>query len=341
MRAKPPRLLHGLGHCAWHLVELAAKRGYDTRMGFEDTLRLPDGSLAGSNAELVGAARALILKTEETSSPFGSGQRYALWDDWRMITELSIEFADAVAAAAPSVVQVIGRRRPASGLVYADDAVLTTMSAIRREEGLQVRRDDGRTLRRRTAWMGSGDRSCCVAGRRAWRVPMAPSAAAVRVGHIGLAVARSWSNAVTASAGIVAIIGGPLRTSAHRTIDQIYRTTAPMHDGFAGGAFLDTKGALIGVATSTSIRGLGVIIPTSIAWKASASVLEHGRIKRGYLGIAGQPVTLPEHQRGGTGRERAVLTLAVTPSGPAARAGILVGDVLLAIDETPLESPKS
>jgi regulatory LuxR family protein len=59
-----------------------------------------------------------------------------------MITELSNQFADAVASAAPSVVQVVGRRRPASGLVYANEAVLTTMSAIRREDGLQVRRDD-------------------------------------------------------------------------------------------------------------------------------------------------------------------------------------------------------
>jgi uncharacterized protein (DUF849 family) len=63
---KAPRLLHGLGHCAWHLVELAAKRGYDTRMGFEDTLRLPDGSLALSNAELVRAALALTLNNKET-----------------------------------------------------------------------------------------------------------------------------------------------------------------------------------------------------------------------------------------------------------------------------------
>ena len=59
----PPRLLHGLGHCAWHLVELAARRRYDTRIGFEDTLRLPDGSLAGSNAELVRAARSLVERT--------------------------------------------------------------------------------------------------------------------------------------------------------------------------------------------------------------------------------------------------------------------------------------
>lgn len=59
-----PRLLHGLGHCAWHLVELAARRRYDTRTGFEDTLKLPDGSLAGSNAELVTAARRLVERTK-------------------------------------------------------------------------------------------------------------------------------------------------------------------------------------------------------------------------------------------------------------------------------------
>jgi S1-C subfamily serine protease len=257
-----------------------------------------------------------------------------------MITELSNELADAVAAAAPSVVQVVGRRRPASGLVYANDTVLTTMSAIRREDGLQVRRDDGRTF---DAVLVGWDPATGLAVLRAAGLeaaPMAPSVTAVRVGHIGLAVARSWSNAITASAGIVAVIGGPHHTSARRTIDQIFRTTAPMHDGFAGGAFLDTSGALIGVATAASIRGLGVIIPASIAWKAAASVLEHGRIKRGYLGIAGQQVTLPEHQRGGMGRERALLALAVTPAGPAAQAGILVGDVLLAIDTTPLESPE-
>jgi S1-C subfamily serine protease len=257
-----------------------------------------------------------------------------------MLTELSNELADAVAAAAPSVIQVHGRRRPASGLVYANGIALTTMGAIRREDGLQVRRHDGQVADAELAgWdPATGLAVLRVSGLTAPAI--APSNAPVRVGHLALTLARSWSNAITASAGIVAVIGGPLQTGPRRSIDQVFRTTAPMHDGFAGGAFLDTSGGLIGIATATSIRGLGIIIPAAIAWKAAASVLEHGRIKRGYLGIAGQPVMLPEHQRGGTGRDRAMLALAVTPGGPAARAGMLVGDVLLALDETPIESPE-
>src|SRR5205807_10138147 len=112
--------------------------------------------------------------------------------------------------------------------------------------------------------------------------------------------------AVTASAGIVSVIGGPLRTGHRRAIDQVIRTTAPMHDGFAGGAFLDTSGALVGIATAEAIRGLGVGIPASIAWKTAATVLEPGSLKRGFLGLAGQPVSLAENQPGASGRETAL-----------------------------------
>jgi S1-C subfamily serine protease len=95
-----------------------------------------------------------------------------------------------------------------------------------------------------------------------------------------------------------------------------------MHDGFAGGAFLDTSGQLLGVATAAAIRGLGVVIPAAIAWKTAATVIEHGSLKRGYLGIAGQPVALPANQRGGFGdREEALLVVGVTSASPAAAAG--------------------
>jgi S1-C subfamily serine protease len=113
-----------------------------------------------------------------------------------------------------------------------------------------------------------------------------------------------------------------------------------MHDGFAGGAFLDTAGGLLGIATSTTIRGTGVVIPAAIAWKTAATVLEHGSLKRGYLGIAGQPVALPEGQRGADGREQALLVVGVTAGSPAASAGLLVGDVLLEFDGHHLSAPE-
>src|SRR6058998_3810639 len=211
-----------------------------------------------------------------------------------------------------------GRRRPASGLVYADNVVLTTVRALGREDGLHVRRGDGTTL---DAELAGWDPTTSLAVLRVAGLdtkPIAPSSSPARVGHLALAVARSWSNSVTASAGIVSVIGGPLQTGYRRAIDQVIRTTAPMHDGFAGGAFLDTSGALIGVATASAIRGLGVVIPASIAWKTAATVLEHGGLKRGYLGIAGQPVTLPENQKGADGRDEALLVVGVTAGSPAA-----------------------
>jgi S1-C subfamily serine protease len=256
-----------------------------------------------------------------------------------MLTELSNDIANAVEAAAPSVVQVIGHRRPASGLVFNNDVVLTTMSALRREDGLQVRRAERDAV---PAELLGWDPTTGLAVLRANGLgvaPIAPSTKAVRVGHIGIALGRSWSNAITASAGIVAIIGGPLHTGPRRAIDQVFRTTAPMHDGFTGGAFLDASGHLIGLLTARAIRGLGVVIPAAIAWKAAGSIVEHGRTRRGYLGVAGQSVKLPQHQKGNTGRERGMLVLAVTDGGPAANAGVLVGDVLLSLDGAPVESP--
>jgi len=264
-----------------------------------------------------------------------------------MLNEFSNQMADAVAAVAPSVVQVQGRRRPVSGLVYGDGVVVTTAHALGRENGLHVRAHDGQTFEAELAGWDPTTNLAVLRVAELHATPTTPSAAAPRVGHLALAIARSWSNAVTASAGIVSVIGGPLPTGRRRAIAQVIRTTAPMHDGFAGGAFIDTSGGLLGIATSTAIRGLGVIIPASIAWKAAAGVLEHGRVTRGYLGVAGQAVVIPESQRvaepsteSEDGTMSAVLVVGVTGGSPAAAAGVLVGDLLLAINGQAIASPE-
>ena len=262
------------------------------------------------------------------------------------LTQFSESLADSVSTAASSVVQVHGAGRPASGLVFAPDIVITTMRALGREDGLQVRSHEGPAME---AHLAGWDPTTSLALLRVAGLagaPITPATTQPRVGHLALAVGRSWSNALSASAGIVSVIGGPLRTGRRRAIDQVLRTTAPMHDGFAGGALVDTAGALLGVITSTRIRGTTVVIPASIAWKAASSVLEHGGLKRGYLGIAGQPVRLPRQpiasaELGGRrSAEAGLLVAAVTPESPAAAGGLLVGDIILALDANPIESPE-
>jgi S1-C subfamily serine protease len=257
-----------------------------------------------------------------------------------ILASLSNQFADAVALAAPAVVQVQGRRRPASGLVYADGVVVTTARALGQEDGIRVRRDDGRAFDSELAGWDPATNLAVLRVEGLGAAPIVPASSAPRVGHLALAVARSWSNAVTASAGVVSVIGGPLPTGRRRAIDQVIRTTAPMHDGFAGGAFLDTSGGLLGIATAAAIRGLGVVIPTSIAWKTVATVLEHGSPRRGYLGLAGQPVELPVNQRAGDGRDHALLVVGVTEGSPAAAGSVLVGDVIVEFDGHAIESPE-
>src|SRR2546425_6763199 len=244
------------------------------------------------------------------------------------LVSISNQLADAVAAIAPSVVQVQGRRRPASGVVYATDVVLTTVRALGREDKLRVRTHDAREL---DAELAGWDPSSGLAVLRAAGLNVSAAAVAdrpARVGHLAVAVARSWSNALTASAGIVSVIGGPLPTGRGRAIGEVIRTTAPMHEGFAGGAFVDTTGRAIGIATAAQIRGLGVVIPAAIAWRTAADVLQHGRLKRGYLGLAGQPVQLSARQQREAERDRGLLVVGVTADGPADRAGLLVGDVM-------------
>jgi len=259
------------------------------------------------------------------------------------MSELSLvifsnQIADVVSTVAPSVVQVHGRRRPASGVVFGDGLVITTSRALGQEDGLRVRTDDGRVL---DAELGGWDPTTGLVLLRAadLRAPaLAPVETPVRVGHLALAVGRSWSNAITATAGIVSVIGGPLATGHGRSIDRVIRTTAPMHSGFAGGALAAASGQLIGITTAAEIRGLGVVIPADIAWKTAATLAEHGTLKRGYLGVAGQTVRLPERQRGKDERATGLLVVAVSAESPAEIGGILVGDVITTFDRHPVAS---
>jgi len=254
------------------------------------------------------------------------------------LASLSNDLAELTAAGAGSVVQVGAGRRPASGVVHGPDTIITTARAVGREDGLQVRLPDDTTV---SAELVGWDPSNGVALLRTQSpigltAPM-PSHDQPRTGELAIALARSWSNAITASTGVVAVVGGPLRTGRRRQLERVIRITAPLHDGFAGGAVLDASGALLGIATAAHIRGYAVVIPASIAWAAASQLLVSGTPRRGYIGVAVQPVEIPASQRP-AGHDRALLVVGVSAAGPADAAGVNVGDLILDVDGKPAAS---
>lgn len=255
-----------------------------------------------------------------------------------MVKEFSNQIADLVERVAPSVVQVEGQGRPATGLVYADEIVVTTARAVGRDEHPRVRRHDGEVLK---AEVGGWDPTTRLVVLKApgLELPALTAGDLPRLGEIAVAVARSWSNAVTSTLGLVSVIGGPLPTGRRRAIEQVIRTSAPMHEGFAGGALLAVDGRLLGVTTAASIRGLGVVIPAGIAWTAAGELVRRATLKRGYLGIAAQPARVSDKQREVAGADGGLLVVEVKPGTPADVAGLFVGDVLLSLDGQPLSFP--
>jgi S1-C subfamily serine protease len=254
------------------------------------------------------------------------------------LTDFSDELADLIDRAAPSVVQVQGRR-PASGVVFRDSLVVTTARTLGREDQLKVRTANGGVADAELAGWDPATTLVLLKVAGIDSPPLAPASTAPRVGQLTIAVGRSWSNAVTATTGIVSIIGGPLPTGRGRAIDRVIRTSAPMHAGFAGGAVLNGRGELLGIATAAEIRGLGVIIPADIAWKTAASLADHGTAGRGFIGVAGQAVRLSDRQREALGRAGGLLVVGVPSGSPADSGGILVGDIIVEFDGQAVDSP--
>jgi S1-C subfamily serine protease len=257
----------------------------------------------------------------------------------RMLTDFSTQIADIVDAAAPSVVQVRANGRAASGIVYAAGHLLTTGRVIGRADHAEVRDATGGVFAADIAGWDPASRLVLLRVPGLTAPPIAPGTLP-RVGSVAVALGRSLSNNITATAGLVSVIGGPLPTGPRRQLDQVIRISAPVHDGFAGGAVLGADGRLIGVATAAAIRGLAVVIPAAIAWDTARNLAERASAKRGYLGIAAQPVRVPERQRGSHVGGEALLVVGVKDESPAAQAGLLVGDLLIALDEVALTSPE-
>jgi S1-C subfamily serine protease len=257
------------------------------------------------------------------------------------LLKLSNELASTVEAAGPGVVRVEARRRlPASGIIWsAEGVIVAAHHVVEQDDNIRVGLASGETV---AATLVGRDPTTDLAVLRAQAPGFTPptwsEADSLRVGHLVLALGRP-GRTVLATLGIVSALGNSWRTPTGGRLDHYLQTDAAMYPGFSGGPLVDTEGRIIGLNTTALRRGTTVTITTPTVRRVVETLLAHGRVQRGYLGVAVQPARLPEALAGRTGQETGLLVVSVESASPGEKGGLLLGDTLLSLDGQPLRYP--
>lgn len=245
--------------------------------------------------------------------------------------QLSNDLAGAVSRTEPSLVLLRGRRRrAASGTVIDPQSFLVSDHLLDADEEIRAHIANGEVTAR-VVGRDAGTDLALLHVEGGSLTPVTFAADAVRVGEIVLAVGRTWTGLV-AHPGFVTHLSGPHQVSPGFRLEHAIHTSLDPFSGFSGGALVNVRGEVAGISTSALDRGRGLAIPARDVARVVESLRRHGRLRRGYLGISSLPVALPERQR--QGAERGLLVTSIAPGSPADAAQLLVGDVILAIDET-------
>lgn len=255
-----------------------------------------------------------------------------------LLSALSEELVKTVEAAGAGVVRVEARRRlPASGIVWSPDGVVVTAShVVERDDDLRVGLPDGRAVPARLAGRDPGtDLAVLRAEAKNLTPPAWAEPDTLQVGAIALALGRPGQK-VLATLGILSALDEAWRAPAGGQIDRYMQTDAVMYPGFSGGPLVDAERRILGLNTSALVQGLSLSIPATTVRQTVETLLTHGRVRRGYLGIGAQPVRLSEAIHRQVGQETGLLLMMVEPRGPAERGGLFLGDILIALDEQPL-----
>jgi S1-C subfamily serine protease len=250
------------------------------------------------------------------------------------LVELSNALADAAAKGGASTVLVNARQRmPASGIALQADLVLAADHTIEREEDITVILADGTELSARLAGRDPGSDLAVLRLEKPLATPAEPVTEETRVGQIVLAVGRPTTEGIQASLGVISAIAGPVHTGSGGVIERYIRTDTTPFPGFSGGPLVDSSGRVVGLNTSGFGRGAAITIPADLAWKTAETLVAHGHVQRGYLGIRSQGVEIPAAAQKAFGRSQAtgLLLVGVENDSPASAGGLMVGDILVGI----------
>lgn len=288
------------------------------------------------------------------------------------LQQISDEIADLVAAASDSVIRVDARRRlPATGLAWSQNLIVTANHVVEPDSPISIGRPDGDDI---PAELIGRDPRIDLALLRvdASLQPITRAEAELRVGNLVLALGRPRRR-IKASLGLVT--GGPSPIAGRKrrkrmkaimgkrmkggmkewrgrgwrkrirwdaegiglALGGFIQSDLTMYPGFSGGPLLGADGAVYGMNTSGFAGGISIALPLPMIARSVTALLEHGKILSGYLGIGVQPAQLSASLAEQLGQDTGLLVVSVEAGSPASQAGLMVGDILTALDEEPLE----
>jgi len=244
-----------------------------------------------------------------------------------------------------------GRSRPSvpgsgtgSGVIFAPDGyVLTNSHVVTGGESIQIATTDGREL---AATLVGADPATDLAVLRVHASGLPYGALgdsdALRVGQLVIAIGNPLGFQSTVSTGVVSSLGRAMRSRDGRLIENIVQHTAPLNPGNSGGPLVDSRGRIVGINTAViaGTQGIGFAVPSATATWVVPQLIASGRVRRGYLGIVAgsRPLTRVLVRFHALSQDRAVEVASVSRGGPAAKAGLRKGDLVVAIDNRPTTS---
>ena len=256
------------------------------------------------------------------------------------LIELSNALAQATEHAAASAVAVHTEPRgSSSGVVWRSGIIVTAEHALRRDEEIQVTLPDGRVAA--AALVGrdpSTDLAVLKCAEATGVVAAFGDVAALKPGNLTLVVGRTRASGPVAALGVVSLVAPERRTWTGAALAPYIRLDVALQPTAVGGTVIDSQGRIVGIATPRFARFGTIAIPAPAVERVVDTLLHKGHIPQGYLGVGLQPVRLPDALRQSLQRSEktAAIVLEVEPASPAHKAGIVIGDILVALAGHPV-----